>query len=203
MLRLKKWLLLAGSLLTVGCVAAGITYAAVPGAADHQVRFCYKASDAARLGGAQISVIDPSAGGSCKSGQTTGSVLDQALVTGMSSGAPSGGFTANGHSPFSSTITTTQTTKLLALGRIRLELECQDTTKPCYRTVAMTLDGEVLDQTVRYGSSEEQPYESSAFQVVEVPAGTHTLTWSWTDVGSENIRLGVIDGSGALVALGG
>jgi len=102
MTRLKKRLLLAGSLLTAGCVAAGIAYATIP--SEGVITGCYQKSNGAlRVIGTNPTV----GGGACTNGEQplNWNQIGSAGATGATGATgPSGSFAAL-HEVSGSTVT--------------------------------------------------------------------------------------------------
>jgi hypothetical protein len=195
-------LLLALALLGAVATGAGIAYSAIPGS-DGSVRFCYKAVDAAKQGGASVTVIDRDAGGSCKSGQAESSVLDQALVTGSSAGPGGSGFQTPNTNGFEARVTTSKPTKLFIIGTLNLQGRCNSATAPCGITAFLHVDGEQIRSTFRSMSASGQVETRTAFAVVDVAAGEHVVEWRTGGFGEFDVLGASIAPWVAAVALGG
>lgn len=192
------WLLVA--LLGAVGIGAGITYAAIPGE-DGKVHLCFKTGDASKAGGAAVTVIDPAAGGSCKSGQTETSITEQNLVTGDSTGPGCGGCLTPNATGFTAEVTTSRPTKLFAIGELEGRVRCVTGTV-CSISGALHVDGEQQPTTVRFIIGDQGEQRFTAFAVVSVGAGDHTVTWQMSTSGPNVDESSIATWAGA-VALGG
>jgi hypothetical protein len=192
------WVLLA-LLVAVG-VGAGITYAAIPGE-DGKVHLCFKTSDASKAGGAAVSVIDPAAGGSCKSGQTATSITEQNLVTGDASGPGCGGCLTPNSTGFTAEVTTSKPTKLFVVGELEMTVDCMAGTV-CGKNAALHVDGEQQSSTVRFIPGDQGEQYRTVFAVVSVGAGEHTVEWQTSESGPNVDESRVATWVG-VIALGG
>ncbi len=173
------WLLL--TLLVAVGVGAGITYAAIPGE-DGKVHLCFKTNDASKAGGAAVTVIDPAAGGSCKSGQTATSITEQNLVTGDASGPGCGGCETPNRTLFTAEVTTSKPTKLFVVGELEMTVDCVAGTV-CDKSAALHVDGEQQSSTVRFIPGDQGEQHRTAFAIVSVGAGEHSAQWQISESG--------------------